>query len=227
MPVLWLLLLVLVEGGPPPCPSRATHFLAINSLSRQTIKELLMRAYRIKAKTKERSAMHRPFEGLQLGMVFTKPSLRTRASFEAGFQRLGGGVSYFVPADIQLGKREAVKDVARVMSRFYDAIVARVHDHKDLEELACYSGVPVINALSNYNHPLQIMSDLLTITEHFRCRDNMLEGKKVVYVGDCNNMVTSWLMLASRIPFTLGIACPKSLDPPDAAALQLARTAGL
>lgn len=130
-----------------------------------------------KAALYERDVDFKPFKDMSLAMIFAKPSARTRVSFETGFSRLGGTAIYLDPDSIQLGKREPVKDVARVLSGYNDAIMARLFAHEDLLELAEYSKVPVINGLTDYNHPCQIMADFLTIVENL----GGLEGKKVSF----------------------------------------------
>ena len=164
----------------------------------------------------------KPFEGKSLAMIFAKPSARTRVSFETGFFRLGGHALYLGPNDIGIGKREAVKDVARVLSRYNDMIMARLFDHQHMIELAETSSIPVINGLTDYNHPCQIMADILTIYEH---RGN-LDNCKVVYVGDGNNIVNSWLKLASTIPLDFTCLCPNGFEP-DKATLKLAQESNL
>lgn len=157
-----------------------------------------------------------------MAMIFAKPSMRTRVSFETGFFLLGGHAIYLGPNDIQMGKREETRDVARVLSRYNDIIMARVFAHQDILDLAKYSTVPVINGLTDYNHPCQIMADALTIIEHV----GQLEGTKVVYVGDGNNIVHSWLLMASVIPFHFVCACPKGFEP-DENTVEKARQAGI
>ena len=122
-----------------------------------------------------------------------------------GFFRMGGHALYLDPDTIQLGKREATKDIARVLSGYNDIILARVYSHADIMELADYSSAPVVNGLSDYNHPCQIMADMLTIEEKL----GSIEGRKIVYVGDGNNIVHSWLRLAARFPFHFVCCCPE------------------
>ncbi len=133
-----------------------------------------------------------------LGMIFQKPSLRTRVSFEMAMRHLGGHAIYLSPNEIQLGKRESVADVARVLSRYVDAIMARVFAHSDIEELARYASVPVINGLSDYNHPCQAMGDIFTIWE----KRGELKGLKLAYVGDGNNVCTSLGGIPQRLRTT-------------------------
>lgn len=134
-----------------------------------------------------------------------------------GFHRMGGHALYLDPDTIQIGKREATKDIARVLSKFNDVIMARLHSHTDIMELAEYSSVPVVNGLTDYNHPVQIMADALTIQE--KCGE--IDGKKVVYVGDGNNIVHSWLRLVAQLPFHFVCCCPDGYSP-DAATVALA-----
>ena len=142
-------------------------------------------------------------------MIFEKSSTRTRVSFEVGIHQLGGKGLFLSSKDIQLGRGEPVKDTARVLGGMVDMIMARVYKQSDLEELAKYSGVPVINGLSDDFHPVQLMADLLTLSE----LGLDLNKIKVAYIGDGNNMTHSWLMAASKIGFSLSIATPKGYEP--------------
>ncbi|MBN2365702.1 MAG: ornithine carbamoyltransferase, partial [Calditrichaeota bacterium] len=144
-----------------------------------------------------------------MAMIFAKPSARTRISFETGIYQLGGSALYLAPQDIGIGKREAVKDVAQVISRYNDLIMARLFAHADIEELAEYSRVPVINGLTDYNHPCQIMADAFTILEHL----GRIENVKITYIGDGNNVANSWINFASRIPIHLVICTPRDYEP--------------
>ncbi|EPS62271.1 hypothetical protein M569_12520 [Genlisea aurea] len=184
-------------------------FIHITDFDKSTILNILDRAKEVKALLKSGERTYLPFKGKTMAMIFAKPSMRTRVSFETGFHLLGGHALYLGPNDIQMGKREETRDVARVLSRYNDIIMARVFAHQDILDLARYSSVPVINGLTDYNHPCQIMADALTIIEH----RGRLEGSKVVYVGDGNNIVHSWLMLASVVPFHFVCACPKGFEP--------------
>ena len=163
---------------------------------------------------------YKPFYGMSLAMIFAKPSARTRISFETGFYKLGGHALYLGPNDIGIGKREAVKDIGRVISRYNDIIMARLFEHKHMLELSESASVPVVNGLTDYNHPCQIMADLLTIYEHTNSLDNI----KVVYVGDGNNIVHSWLNLASIIPLNFTCLCPEGFEP-DSKTVELAKDA--
>ncbi|KAG6496381.1 hypothetical protein ZIOFF_044242 [Zingiber officinale] len=286
-------------------------FLHINDFDKETILKIINRASEVKALLKSGDRSFLPFKGKTMAMIFAKPSMRTRVSFETGFFLLGGHAIYLGPDDIQMGKREETRDVARVLSRYNDILMARVFSHQvrwfvaffdipmahvishaqplmrsheitwmdqnptqtgnascddhpsfaegrgnfeldfsseaplilhiaevghmyvaakgdacyrreDILDLAAYSSVPVINGLTDYNHPCQIMADALTIIEHI----GQLEGAKVVYVGDGNNIVHSWLLLASVVPFHFVCACPKGFEP-DEKTVEKARSAGV
>ena len=196
-------------------------YLHITDFSTEEIWETLNLAKEVKAKLKNRED-YTPFKNQTLAMIFAKPSARTRISFETGFFLLGGHPLYLGPDDIQIGKREAIKDIAQVMSRYNDMIMARLFDHSNILELAQYASVPVINGLTDYNHPVQIMADIFTILEH---RGN-LNDLKIVYVGDGNNVVHSWFRLAARLPFHLVCACPEGYSP-DPDTVKLAKDAGV
>ncbi|MAD51091.1 MAG: ornithine carbamoyltransferase [Candidatus Marinimicrobia bacterium] len=196
-------------------------FLHITDFTADEIWETLELAKEIKAKLKSREK-YKPFQDHSLAMIFAKPSARTRVSFETGFFRLGGHALYLGPSDIGIGKREAVKDIARVFSGYNDMIMARLFDHQHILELAEFSSVPVVNGLTDYNHPCQIMADILTVYEHRGTLDDM----KIVYVGDGNNIVHSWLHLAARIPFHFTCVCPEGFEP-DESAVKLVEDAGI
>lgn len=189
-------------------------FLHVTDLSTDEIRVVFDLAADVK-KRFQRREIYRPFQGHSLAMIFAKPSARTRISFETGFFRLGGHALYLGPNDIAIGKREAVKDIARVISRYNDMIMARLFDHAHMIELAKYATVPVVNGLTDFNHPCQIMADMFTIREH----RGSLEDLKIAYVGDGNNIVHSWLNLARRLPFHFVCACPEGYSPnPDVVA---------
>ncbi len=189
-------------------------FLHVTDLSTEEIRVVFDLAADVK-KRFQRREVYRPFQGHSLAMIFAKPSARTRISFETGFFRLGGHAVYLNPNDIAIGKREAVKDIARVISRYNDMIMARLFDHAHMLELAKYATVPVVNGLTDFNHPCQIMADMFTIREH---RGSLAE-LKIAYVGDGNNVVHSWLNLARRLPFHFVCACPEGYPPnPDVVA---------
>ncbi|MQL92498.1 hypothetical protein Taro_025125 [Colocasia esculenta] len=197
-------------------------FLHISDFDKDTIMKILHHAAEVKALLKSGDRSFQPFKGKTMSMIFTKPSMRTRVSFETGFSLLGGHAIYLGPDDIQMGKREETRDVARVLSRYNDIIMARVFAHQDILDLAKYASVPVVNGLTDYNHPCQIMADALTIIEHI----GKLEGLKIVYVGDGNNIVHSWLLLASIIPLHFVCACPEGFEP-DKDTVERARSTGV
>ena len=196
-------------------------FLHITDFTTDEIWETLELAKEIKAKLKNRED-YKPFKDHSLAMIFAKPSARTRVSFETGFFRLGGHALFLGPNDIGIGKREAIKDIARVFSGYNDMIMARLFDHQHIVELAEYASIPVVNGLTDYNHPCQIMADILTVYEH---RGN-LNDMKIVYVGDGNNIVHSWLHLAARIPFHFICVCPEGFEPEETA-VRLVEDAGI
>ncbi|MCK5295661.1 MAG: ornithine carbamoyltransferase, partial [Alphaproteobacteria bacterium] len=164
---------------------------------------------------------HHLCEGLTMSMIFAKPSARTRISFETGMVQLGGYALYLSPNDIGIGKRESVKDIARVISRYNDIIMARLFDHEHILELAKYASVPVINGLTDYNHPCQIMADILCY-EHHR---GSIEGKVITWCGDGNNVAISWIHAAAKFGFEMRLACPKELLP-DQKTIDTARAEG-
>jgi len=183
-------------------------FLHITDFDTTEINETLDLAIEIKTKLKN-NENYKPFKDQSLAMIFAKPSARTRVSFETGFFRLGGHALYLGPKDIGIGKREAVKDISRVLSGYNDMIMARLFEHKHMLELAKYSSVPVINGLTDFNHPCQIMADILTVYEKRGNLDNL----KIAYVGDGNNIVHSWLNLSTRLPFHFTCICPEGYEP--------------
>ena len=183
-------------------------FLHITDFSRDEIVDFIDKAKWIKDKFKSREAYY-PFKDQSLAMIFAKPSARTRISFETGFFRMGGHALYLGPDDIGIGKRESVADIARVVSRFNDVIMARLFNHQDIIDLAKYSEVPVVNGLTDFNHPCQIMADLFTIYEKL----GRYEDFKIAYLGDGNNIVHSWLKLSTRLKFKLNIATPEGYEP--------------
>jgi len=196
-------------------------FLHITDFTTEEIWETLELSKWIKAKLIN-GEDYKPFAGKTMAMIFAKPSARTRVSFETGFFRLGGHALFLGPNDIGIGKRESISDIANVLSRFNDMIMARLFEHNHILELAENASVPVVNGLTDFNHPCQIMADILTVYEH---RGN-LDDLKITYVGDGNNIVHSWLALAMRIPFHLTIACPEEYTP-DEDMLKVAKEMGL
>ena len=182
------------------------HFLSIDQLGETELAALLAEARRLKADlTPGRGSL----AGQTVALVFQKPSLRTRVSFEVAATQLGATVLYLSPAEVGLGEREDVADVARVLSRYVNAIVARTFLHEHVEALAKYATVPVINGLSDRSHPCQILGDLLTMEEHL----GQVHGLTVAYVGDGNNVARSLVEAAPRAGFTLRLACPEGYEP--------------
>lgn len=192
-------------------------FVTIADYTPAELQALLDRAIALKVEQKARG--NPPLlQNKVLGMVFQKPSLRTRVSFEVGMLQLGGEALYLSPNEIKLGERESVPDVARVLARYVDLIMARVFRHQDIEQLAQWAGVPVINGLSDYAHPCQALGDFQTILEH----KGRLEGLKLTYIGDANNVYNSLLFAATKLGTHITLAAPSGYRP-DAAVLELAR----
>jgi len=181
------------------------HFLAIPDFTKAELDHLfdLAESMRTGAYTKK------PLAGKSLAMIFTKSSTRTRVSFEVGASQLGGHALFLSSRDVQLGRGEPIPDTARVLSRYVDGIMIRTFAHSDVEALAQYSRVPVINGLTDLLHPCQVLADLQTI----RQRLGTYEGKKIAWIGDGNNMANSWINAAYRLGFDLALACPEGYDP--------------
>ena len=184
------------------------HFLHISDYSTEELWDIMNLAKVVKKKFHQK-ADYPHFKNKSLAMIFAKPSARTRVSFETGFEWMAGHALFLGPNDIGIGKREAIKDISRVFSRYNDMIMARLFDHKHIIELAEYSTIPIINGLTDYNHPCQIMTDIFTIWEHL----GNIENIKIVYVGDGNNIVNSWLHLAMRFPMHFVCCCPEGYEP--------------
>ena len=197
-------------------------FLKVTEFSSEEIHGLFETAARLKKDRKEGRSHNHLLAGKSMSLIFQKPSLRTRVSFETGFYDLGGHAVYLAPHTIGFGKRESVRDIGQVLSRYNHIIMARVFAHADVEELARESSVPVMNGLSDACHPCQISADALTVWEHL---DGEIEGAKILYTGEGNNVCHSWLNLSQRIALDLRIACPKGYEP-DEAVLAEARAAG-
>ena len=181
------------------------HFLGIPDLSPSELAALFDLASDMKSGTYR----ERPLAGKTLGMIFAKSSTRTRVSFEVGAYQLGGHALFLSSRDIQLGRGEPIRDTARVLSRYLDGIMIRTFEHADVEELARYGSVPVINGLTDLLHPCQVLADLLTVRESLGGWD----GKVVAWVGDGNNMANSWINAAGTLGFELRLACPKGYEP--------------
>ena len=186
----------------------ADHFLHISDYSTDALWDILKLAKKLKQKFRDREE-YKIFNNKSLVMIFAKPSARTRVSFETGFEWMGGHALFLGPNDIGIGEREAIKDISRLLSRYDDIIMARLFDHSHILELAEHSTIPVINGLTDYNHPCQVMSDIFTIWE----TRGSLDDLKVTYVGDGNNIVHSWLHLAQKFPMEFVCACPENYEP--------------
>ena len=182
------------------------HFLTLKDFTKEELLEMIALAQKIKAQTKQKKFV--PYmERQTLGMIFKKSSTRTRVSFETGIYQLGGVGLFLSANDIQLGRGEPMKDTARVISRIVDMVMIRTFEQSKLEEFAAYSRVPVINGLTDSYHPVQLMTDYLTMIEFGKAEDPVC-----AYVGDGNNMTHSWLMLAAKLGFELRVATPKGYE---------------
>ena len=187
------------------------HFLSLRDFSRKELEHVINQSIVIKNLMRDKPSEYaqgyaKILDGKTLMMLFAKPSLRTRLSFETGMTQLGGHAIYYDIKDSPLGKKESIKDTSIVSSRFVDIIMARLFKHSDIEELAKYSSVPVINALTDFSHPCQIMGDFMTIIE----KKGSLKGLKLAYVGDSNNNVTHSLLYGCSIMgINISVGCPK------------------
>jgi ornithine carbamoyltransferase len=191
-------------------PRRKRDFLRVTDLARQDLLELVERGAQWKLLGK---AGPRPLDRMAVGLIFEKASTRTRVSFEVAAQQLGAHALMLSAKDTQLGRGEPVKDTARVLSRYLDAVVVRTYAHSKLEEMAAYADVPVVNALTDASHPCQVLADLLTVSERFGA-DALSRGDlEVAWIGDGNNMANSWLEACSLLGFRLRLACPEGYDP--------------
>jgi ornithine carbamoyltransferase len=190
-----------------------THLLTLDDMTAADVTALFELAAPLKAKRRA-GQPHALLAGKTLALVFEKPSLRTRVTFEAGMTQLGGHAIYLAPADIRLGERETVQDAARNLERWVDGIVARTFSHQMVERLAHYAHIPVINGLTDLHHPVQILCDLFTLWE----RRGTLAGLRIVFVGDGNNVCHSWMQAAAKLGLHFTLACPRGYEP-DAAIL--------
>ena len=187
------------------------HLLSLQSLSAKDMRRILELAGRLKRERGDRS--YRPLEGQSWAMIFTKASTRTRVSFEVGVQELGGNVLYLSPRDTQLGRGEPIEDTARVLGRMVHGAIIRTYAQKEVEQFAAFSGIPTINALTDDEHPCQVLADLQTMEE--LCGG--YSGKKVVFMGDGdNNMARSWMWAAEKLGFQFVICAPRGYLPPPA-----------
>ncbi|MFI5330274.1 MAG: ornithine carbamoyltransferase [Desulfobaccales bacterium] len=194
--------------------------LTILDLSREEIVTLLARARELKA-LHARGVEHTPLTGKILGMIFDKPSTRTRVSFEAGMAQLGGSSIYLAPGQTQMARNEPIPDTARVLSRYVDGVVVRTFAQETVADLARHASIPIINGLTDAHHPCQVLSDLMTMEERF----GRLAGLKVAWVGDGNNMANSWITAAMHLDLCLYLACPPGYEP-DAALMAQAKKMG-
>ncbi len=186
--------------------TKGRRFLSMLDLSKEEILEVLETARELKSQV---GAESKPLRDKTLAMIFQKPSLRTRVSFETGMTRLGGHAIYLAPSDISLGKRETTEDIALVLSRYVDIIMARVFGHNIVEDLAKHATVPVINGLSDLEHPCQAMADFQTIIE----RKGQLDGVKACYIGDGNNVAHSLMLGAARVGMHMTVITPPGYEP--------------
>ncbi|MEE4203096.1 MAG: ornithine carbamoyltransferase [Halieaceae bacterium] len=184
------------------------HFLALTDLTGDEFRDIIRRAITLKALHRNRQ-LHASLPGRTLAMIFEKASTRTRVSFEAGMAQLGGSALFLSPRDMQLGRGEPIEDTARVISSMVDAVMIRTFEHSTLERFAAHSAVPVINGLSNDFHPCQLLADMQTWFE----RRGDIQGHRVCWLGDGNNMCHSYINAARLLDFELVIACPEGYQP--------------
>lgn len=184
------------------------HLLKLMDLSAQEIIEILNLADQLKYE-KKNGIEHHILKGKSLGLIFEKSSTRTRVSFEVGMYDLGGSALFLSSRDLQIGRGEPVQDTARVLSRYLDGIMIRTYDQQEVEDLAKYGSIPIINGLTDYCHPCQVLADLMTIREH----KDVLKGKKLCYVGDGNNMTNSLIVGGIKMGMEVSVACPKGYEP--------------
>ncbi|MCP3889446.1 MAG: ornithine carbamoyltransferase [Desulfobulbaceae bacterium] len=184
------------------------HLRSLEQFSKAELMELINRAIELK-KEQKAGKLHTQLTGKTVGLIFEKPSTRTRVSFESAMYGLGGQVIFLSGRDTQLARSEPLKDMSRVMSRYVDGMVVRTFGQEVVEELADYASVPVINALTNLHHPCQVLSDMMTVIEE----KGSLEELHIVWLGDGNNMANSWLQAAAIMDFKLTLACPEGYEP--------------
>lgn len=184
------------------------HLLKLMDLSSNEITEILNLADQLKYE-KKNGIEHHLLKGKTLGMIFQKSSTRTRVSFEVGMYDLGGAALFLSARDLQIGRGEPVQDTARVLSRYLDGIMIRTFDQAEVESLAQYGSIPIINGLTDYAHPCQVLADLMTIREH----KSSIAGRKLCFVGDGNNMANSLIVGGIKTGMAVSIACPKAYQP--------------
>lgn len=184
------------------------HLLKLMDLSKEQVEKILTLAEKLKFE-KKNGIKHHLLEGKTLGMIFEKSSTRTRVSFEVGIHDLGGTGLFLSSRDLQIGRGEPVQDTARVLSRYLDCIMIRTFAQKEVEDLATYGSIPVINGLTDYCHPCQVLADLLTVKEY----KGKLEGLKLTYIGDGNNMTNSLIVGGIKMGMEVAVACPNGYEP--------------
>ncbi len=184
------------------------HLLKLMDLSTNEIIEILNLADQLKYE-KKNGIEHHILKGKTLGLIFEKSSTRTRVSFEVGMYDLGGNALFLSSRDLQIGRGEPVQDTARVLSRYLDGIMIRTFAQQEVEDLAKYGSIPIINGLTDYCHPCQVLADLMTIREH----KGVLKGKKLCYIGDGNNMTNSLIVGCIKVGMEVSVACPKGYEP--------------
>lgn len=184
------------------------HLLTMQDLSKDEIMEILDLADQLKYERKH-GISHRYLEGKSVGLIFQKSSTRTRVSFETGVYQLGGQALFLSSRDLQIGRGEPIQDTARVLSRYLDLLMIRTFDQKEVEDLARYGSVPVINGLTDYSHPCQVLADLMTIRERYAT----LEGVKMCYIGDGDNMANSLIVGGLLTGMDVSVATPKGYEP--------------
>ena len=184
------------------------HLLSMLSLSTEEITDILNLADQLKYENKNHIKHHR-LEGQTLGMIFQKSSTRTRVSFETGMYQLGGQALFLSNRDLQIGRGEPIQDTARVLSRYLDGIMIRTFEQSEVENLAKYGSIPIINGLTDFCHPCQVLADLMTVREH----KGHLDGLKMTYIGDGNNMANSLIVGGLKMGMDVTVACPENYDP--------------
>ena len=197
-----------LENYTPQAKFAHKDMLCLQDYTKDEIFQILALALELKKK-KKAGVSHEYLKGKTLAMIFTKSSTRTRVSFETGMQQLGGHAMFLSGSDIQLGRGEPISDTAQVLSRMVDCIMIRTYAHSDIEQLARYSTVPVINALSDYLHPCQVLADLQTVYEH----KGRFEGLKLAYIGDGNNMAHSLMLGCTKVGMSISVGCPEGYMP--------------
>ena len=184
------------------------HLLKLQDLSKEEITSILNMADQLKYE-KKHGIEHKRLAGKSLGMIFQKSSTRTRVSFEVGMYELGGQALFLSSNDLQIGRGEPVEDTARVLSRYLDGIMIRTYKQEEVEKLAEYGSIPIINGLTDYCHPCQVLADLMTIREY----KGAIKGNKLTYIGDGNNMANSLIVGGIKMGMKVSVACPKGYEP--------------